>query len=61
MLECIVIQFAIAINIHTQEAYDIYRCQGEKTFKYLKRDKEFKGIYDIDNNVFIITDERKGV
>lgn len=61
MFECIVLQLAIAYNLHTTEAYKIYRCQGSKKFQYLNRDKEFKGRYDINNNIFIITDERKGV
>ena len=56
-----IIQFAIAYNIHTTEAYQLYRCEGSKEFKYLNRDKPFIGTYDINNNVFIIEDERKGV
>ncbi len=61
MIECIVLQLAIAINIHTTETYIIYRCEGSKKFKYLNRDKPFRGSYDIKSNVFIIKDERKGI
>lgn len=62
MFECIVAQLAIAYNLHTQEAHRIYRCEGSKKFKYLDRpDKIFKGYYDINNNIFIITNERKCV
>jgi len=59
MLECIVLQFAIAYNVHTTESFQIYRCQDSKTFKYLDyQDKDFIGVYDINSNLFIIDDRR---
>ena len=61
MLECIVFQFAIAINIHTMDTYQIYKCNSSDQFKYLNRDKEYEGVYDINSGLHIITNERKGI
>lgn len=51
----------IAINIHTEDIYIVYRCSGSKKIKYLNRDKPFVGYWDINSELFIITDERFGV
>lgn len=57
MFECIVLQFALAYNITTTETFKLYRCQGSSEFNYVDRDKKFEGVYDINNNVFIITND----
>lgn len=63
-MECIVLQFILGYNNITDETRILYRCQGEKVFRYLKPPRPHmdiaKGIYSIESNV-IILDEPFGV
>lgn len=60
MFECIVGMFILGYNPHTTEVKQLYRCQGEKHFKYLESHKKVYGVYSIELEV-IILEERYGL
>ncbi len=64
MIECIIIQFMLGYNPTTGEDKLLYRCRGEKVFKYLEptrsSQKVAKGIYSIEGNYFEL-DENYGL
>lgn len=63
-MECFVVQFIVGVNLHTLEPRQLYRCRGEKVWRYLNPPKSnisiAKGYYNIDNNV-VVLEERWGL
>lgn len=64
MLECVIIQFMLGYNPTTKEDKLLYRCEGEKVFRYLKPTRESidiaTGTYSIEGN-YIILEENYGL
>lgn len=64
MVECVIIQFMLGYNPTTQEDKLLYRCEGEKVFKYIEPTRSSQiianGTYSIEGN-YIILEENYGL